>query len=1156
MKKTILFTILFCCLAAAFSQSDELMQGFKSPPPEAKAQVWWHWINGNITKEGITADLEAMKEIGIQGAQIFNVSLGQPFGGVTYLSPKWLELFKYSAIEAQRLNMELAFHNCSGWSSTGGPSILPAYSMQKITYADTVVQGNKRFHGSLPQPEMQLDYYKDIAVFVFPKPLNNQRIDHLDYKTLAGKVRNHLTPDDKLVPIEAIIKKADIIDVTSRLNDKGILEWDVPEGEWVILRIGHTPTGAKNRFPSTGGSGLECDKMNSKAVDVFWEAGVMPIIEELDTLIGTVVTKCHIDSYEVGTANWTPAFATNFKELRGYNCRLFLPTIAGYYVESGEKTERFLWDFRRTIGDLMATNYYGRFRELCHKHGMLFSTEPYWGPFDNMQVGETADLVMCEFWSGDLAFFDSPKFVASIAKLNGNVIAEAEGFTDWGGWKQHPATLRPIGDLAWTQGINRFVFHSYVHQPYGIAPGLTLGPFGIDFNRLNTWWKQGKPFLNYINRGQFLLQQGTSVADVLVFTGQASPNDALLIPEIRSLGYDYDLIGSNKINSLMVKDGLICTTVGDKYKVLVIPKVDWMTPEMLMKLEELAQGGAKILASKPQKSPSLKNYRHSDRRLKELSDRLWNTGLIKDESIAEVLKNDDLQPDLILENSDKLGIDYVHRRTLDADIYFVVNAEKEVRQLTCRFRITGKQPERWDAETGEITKIVVWQDNGDGTTSIPINFGAQESMFIIFRNVPVSNKHLENASMNLNKTAAEVLAGLEVKKAEYGTFLPPGLVDVTEAVARNITNNRLSVSANRKLCSSDPAPGYHKELRVKYKIGNRTYRTYAKEREMLEINSKGEGELSLIKAVFGKFERGVNGIPPNQPVFDITGTVKSLIASGIYEIQVNDNLLSEELNITTPKALRIVYLTDGEEKTMTIPFGRTLKLSQTAPKPKLEMKDERTTWITPYAGVLNYKTASGLEETANVKSVPKAIDISTNWVVNFPKIGNQPFNNLTSWTEHSNDEICYFSGTASYTRKFQISKNLLSSNHTLELDLGNVQVIAEVILNGKNLGVLWKAPFRVNIDKAVKHGDNTLKVKVTNLWPNRLIGDEQFALDYKRRGNNIKQWPDWLNNPSERPTKRSTLPAYIHWHKNDQLLPSGLRGPVKIVVFKVTEIIP
>ena len=501
LGKTIFVALLLSLFVSSFqAQNSSLEQNFQNPPSNAKPQTIWFWINGNVTKTGITADLEAMKNVGIQGAILFNVSLGNPEGVAPYLSPLWLELFKYTGLEAQRLGLDLGFHNGAGWSSSGGPSITPEYAMQELVYTETIHQGATIFNDKLEQPETKLGFYKDIAVLAFPKPKSDVRIDELEIKTLSHKIRSHLNPDDKPISDLAVVKKRDIIDVTSNLNSDGFLEWNAPAGEWVILRIGHTPTGEMNRFSSDGGRGLECDKMSKQTVDVFWDGSIQPILKELDTLVGTTVKRCHIDSYEVGTTNWTSNFAEAFKTRRSYDCHSYLPTLAGYYVESGEETERFLWDFRRTIGDLIAENYYGRFAELSHKNNMLLSVEPYWGPFDNMQVGETADMVMSEFWSGSLAFFDSPKFVASIAKLNGNPIAEAESFTGMGGWDQHPSTLKAMGDLAWAQGINRFVFHSYVHQPWDVGPGLTLHVFGTDLNRLNTWWNQSKPFVDYISR--------------------------------------------------------------------------------------------------------------------------------------------------------------------------------------------------------------------------------------------------------------------------------------------------------------------------------------------------------------------------------------------------------------------------------------------------------------------------------------------------------------------------------------------------------------------------------------------------------------------------------------------------------------------------------
>lgn len=270
-----------------------------------------------------------MKETGIQEAQIFNVSLGTPMGNAKYLSPKWLDLFKFAASEASRLGLELSFHNGAGWSSSGGPWITPEYAMQTVVYSKTEQSGGKLIKLQLPQPETRLNYYRDISVLAFPKPANNERIDDLDIKNLSSRIRNHLEPDTKKIPSSSLVKKSDIINLTSKISENGFLKWDAPDGDWIILRIGHTPTGTKNHPASFGGQGLECDKMSKKAVDVHWKGGIDPILNKLDTLAGTTLKNCIIDSYEVGCANWTDDFAKEFKNLRGYDCLSFLPALAG-----------------------------------------------------------------------------------------------------------------------------------------------------------------------------------------------------------------------------------------------------------------------------------------------------------------------------------------------------------------------------------------------------------------------------------------------------------------------------------------------------------------------------------------------------------------------------------------------------------------------------------------------------------------------------------------------------------------------------------------------------------------------------------------------------------------------------------------------------------
>jgi hypothetical protein len=1135
-------------------EKNNLELGFQNPPNEAKARTWWHWISGHVTKKGITADLEAMKIVGIKEAQLFNVHLEFPKGPVKYLSEEWLDLFEFSAKEAKRLGLELAFHNSAGWSSSGGPWITPENAMQNLVFSEVIVQGNQLFKKQLPQAETKFNYYKDIAILAFPRPKKIFKIDGLDYKILSERIRNHLLPDTKEIPKNATIAKESVIDLTNKVSADGFLEWNVPKGDWIILRFGHTPIGTQNRPAPEEGRGLEVDKMSKKAVDAYWKGGIQPIINKLGNLIGSTVNNCLIDSYEVETTNWTTGFETQFENLRGYNLISYLPTLAGYYIESGEVSERFLWDFRRTIGDLIAENYYAHFAELCHKNKLKFSVEPYWGPFDNMQVGATGDIVMCEFWSGGYPFFDSSKFVSSIAHLNGSAIVGAESFTGIGGWDEHPSKLKSIGDRAWAEGITRFIFHTYVHQPWDVAPGLALSYHGTDFNRLNTWWTQSKSYMDYIARSQYLLQHGTNVADVLVFTGDSSPNTAFLKPEIKKMGFDYDLIGANKLIDLTVKNGIIYSSVGNTYKVLMLPDSDFIKPETLQKIKELVDGGARVIGKKPSQSPSLTNYPACDIEIKKNVNELWSSGSISESTIEEFLSNE--TPDFTIENEDKTDIHFIHRKTNDTDIYFIANTKKESREINVRFRVSEKHPEIWNAESGEIKDLVVFKENENGTITVPFQLGIEESVFIVFKK-PIKTNHLLAVNTQLEESKSEPLSNLEIIKAEYGTFLQEGLIDITDKVNDVIKDGKLDFKMSRAFCDCDPAMGYKKEFRMEYQIGDTKQQLIAEEREHIKIDA-GSKELKVLKAVFGKFKAETKGIPEKFTTIDVTNTIKKQIAEGNYLIPITDKLIDNKTSEGDKSVLKITYKTDGEERTSIIDQKQILNLSKDKTKPTLIYKGEQPHWITPNPGSITYTTITGETKKVAVKSVPKPIEISGNWQVSFPPNLGAPekttFQKLISWSDVQDQGIKHFSGTAIYKNEFTVSSDLMKSNKSVELDLGSVAIIAEVFINGKNAGILWKAPFRVNISDFVKKGKNQLEVKVTNLWTNRLIGDEKEPLDIERNGDKTKTIPKWLNNDTNRNSGRITFPSWNHYKKEDLLVTSGLLGPVKINIFLSKEL--
>ncbi|MFC2128159.1 glycosylhydrolase-like jelly roll fold domain-containing protein, partial [Bacteroidota bacterium] len=492
---------------------------------------------------------------------------------------------------------------------------------------------------------------------------------------------------------------------------------------------------------------------------------------------------------------------------------------------------------------------------------------------------------------------------------------------------------------------------------------------------------------------------------------------------------------------------------------------------------------------------------------------------------------------------------FIHRKTADADIYFLANARKEARDIVARFRVSGKQPELWNSEKGTTKDLVVFKENGDGTISVPLQLGMEESVFIVFKK-PVKTNHLTSVKEELEQPKLESLSNLEIVKAEYGTFLQEGLVDITKEVNNVISNGKLDFKMSRAFCDCDPAMGYKKEFRMEYQIGKIKKQVYAEEREHIEIHA-GNKKLTVLKAVFGKFKAETKGIPENYKTFDITDEIKNLVASETYDVLVSNALIDHKIPEGDKTTLKITYKTDGEERTLYIPKGQTLKLSKDTTKSKFIFNDDVVNWVTPYSGKITYQNALGETKIAEVTSIPEPIDLSSSWQVVFQSNSgssiNETFNELISWSNHKKEAIQHFAGTATYIKEFKVSDDLLQNDIRLELDLGSVAVIAEVIVNGKKVGTLWKAPFRTHIDGFVKNGTNTIEVKVTNLWPNKLIGDERLPLDYERKGNKMKKLPEWLLNNTQRPSERTTFPSWKHWSKNDELLTSGLLGPVKII---------
>ncbi len=950
--------------------ADSLSESFSHPPDTAKPWVYWYFMDGNLTREGMTADLEAMKKAGIGGAIYLEVDIGIPRGPVKFMSPQWQELLVHALHEADRMGIQIALGTGPGWCGTGGPWLKPEQTMQHLVASETNVVGPLNFSELLPQPQPRKPYfgektltpelekewknfYRDEAVIAFRTPEGLSQIDDVNEKALYHRdpfsskkgVKSFLPAPVEFpaLPPTDCIRFGETIELTKNLSADGQLTWDVPPGKWTIMRFGRTLTGQTTRPAPQSGLGFESDKFDRAALD----AHLAEFIDKLLTKAGPRtnanggLTMLHFDSWEMGSQNWSQDFRQEFQKRRGYDPVKYLPTFTGRDVDSQEVSERFLWDVRHTASALVVENHVGYLAELAHRKGLALSVEPYdLNPAGDLTLGRVADVPQCEFWYRG---FDSTYSVieaASIAHTCGKSVVAAEAFTSQPGedWKADPAALKPLGDWAFCAGVNRLIFHRFQAQPWNDrAPGMTMGSYGVHWDRTQTWWSMVPAYHEYLARCQFLLQRGASVADVCFLAAEGAPhvfrppNSALTGNPPDHSGYNFDgCAPETLLERATVMNGKIVFPGGTTYQILVLPERQTMTPVLLRKIESLVRDGATVFGPPPVKSPSLSDLPKGDAEVAKLAKEIWGdcdgqkvishsfgkghvlwrqTEVKPGEqygdyaSVTNVLAEMSLSADFAADEP----IRFTHRRDGDTEIYFVANGASNVVEANCVFRVAGKLPELFDPMTGETRPLPQFRER-DGRTEISMRFEAGQSFFVVFRPM---GKNMPMASRNF---------------------------------------------------------------------------------------------------------------PVLHPLLTLEGP----------------------------------------------------------------------------------------------------------WDVSFdPKWGGPEkitFDTLKDWSQRAEDGIKFYSGTAVYRKAFTVSEESFKPGQKYYLDLGNVKNLARVRLNGRDCGVAWCLPWRVEASGAIVSGRNQLEIEVANLWPNRLIGDQSL--------------------PEE---KRFTWTTRNPFKKDSPLLPSGLLGPVRVM---------
>jgi len=1066
----------------ATKPADQLLDRFIHPPQSARPLVWWHWMNGNISKEGIKLDLEWMRRVGIAGFQNFDAALATPQvvdHRIAYMTPEWKDVFKYATILADRFGMEEAIAGSPGWSESGGPWVPGPEAMKKYVWSETIVEGGKPFTGTLAHPPTvtgkfqntpvanppikEPEFYADSAVIAyrtaatenpFPQPVVTSSSGAVDSSLLADdntatsvtiqKAGGGTSPwiqaefphpvtirsvtasisrngrgtnmgvslessDDgtnfhSVIPVPMggafeqtlsfasinakyfrlqfdlqtpssdditvnefvlhsgarvnrfedkagfqpmgdlygfatpevasadLIRKSDVIDVTNKMRHDGTLDWTPPSaGRWIVLRIGYSLIGSTNNPATKEATGLEVDKLNAHYVKNYMD-------RYLDSYKQTVgadfmgkrgIRYVINDSWEAGPQNWTDNMIADFTRLRGYDPHPWLPVLAGHIVESAAASDQFLWDLRKTIADLTATEHYGQLEKTLHERGMGHYGESHESGrafiADGMEVKKYNEVPMSAMWvqtpgvNKELYNYDADdRESASVAHIYGQNLAAAESMTARANssWMWSPATLKPTADQELVNGINRFVIHESAHQPLlDKAPGLTLGPYGQWFSRNETWAEQAGPWIDYLARSSYMLQQGRFAADVLYFYGEDSNLTAIFVNSAPNVpaGYGFDYVNADAlIHMFHAASGRITTASGMNYRLLALdPYSKRMSLPVLRAIYTLVEQGAIVAGPKPIDTPSLAD---NQAEFSKLNDELFGDGtgihalgkgkVFAGQDAASALNALGVTPDF---NHTKpqpdTRIAFVHRKLVKGDIYFLDNRNDHEATIDATFRVTGKMPELWHAETGKSEPASYTIANG--ATTVPLHLEPWGTVFVVFR------KPAAAASRTLSKIVETPLATVD----------------------------------------------------------------------------------------------------------------------GPWQLRFQPN-----------------------------------------------------------------------------RGAPASMLLDT----------------LGSWTNSNDPGVKYFSGIGTYNKTIDATAEWFKPGMSLWLDLGDVKDLAEVSVNGTSLGVVWHAPYRVNVTKALKRGRNELTIKIVNTWVNRLIGDQQ---------------------PNAR---KITFTDVTPYSAGSPLMPSGLIGPVQI----------
>ena len=1132
------------------ADTSALVKSFQTPPKDARPQVWWHWMDGNVSKEGIRKDIEWMKRNGIGGFHQFDAGgVNMPRAAkvkLPYLSDGWKDAFRFALNLADSLDMDVTIASAPGWSSTGGTWVKPEDAIKKLEWRSIDTRGGKisvqlpdLYNVVGPYQDYHTDndrikiepYGKDLYVLAVRLPYSDksmkalgaqvsksestisvefrkpQTIKSLTLKTMAmgdrprtGKpeCRNILECSDdglkwrkvcdieptvlpyltvnvpptcaqffrvkgeKLESLELFtvmkinhsqelggfgiihdfwkyhtpyskdaIRTSDIIDLTGKMTADGKLECSLPAGRWRIYRFGWSITGKINHPASPEATGLEVDKLDPDAWMRYFRTYLDLYKDAADGMLGEKgIRYLLVDSYEAGAYTWTPKLAKEFKARRGYDLLPWLPVLAGEIIGSSQMSERFLWDWRRTLGELFCENY-DRINEIVNEHDLAGrytesheASRAYTG--DGMDPKIKATIPMAAFWMENTPTGSAvPSAIcdiresASVSHIYGQRLVAAESFSVNGdegrAYTYCPENMKYIADVGLSAGVNRFVIHESASQPNDqYLPGLQLFRYGQWLHRNETWGEYAWVLTDYLARSSSMLQQGNSVADILLYYGEDLNITGLYggqafssLPQVPD-GYNYDFANPTVLRSgIKVENRTLVAPSGARYRVLWLDRnCEVMSLDILKKIKEFANAGVIICGKEPKSCAGLKA---DDRAFASIVDDIWHSRRknVFAKGLEDCLRRSGIKPDF--------------RATVTSPV-----AEPVVRHSSPTIKATG-------GSAGHFDKLSDQENAVEAPANAPDSYG---DFKYVHRTLPDSTQiyWVRNFSGKDSNVELSFRDG-----GKFAAIFNPENGDVTDADVK-FGNGRSTVSL--PLLSADA--------------------------RFVVLSNRPQIKVTI------------------DTVFVNTTDTTMICTSDSTEVHPVDSLVSAgHFDTSASSAQR--------------------KLSDQG----ISLRDQQNSVAEPV-------------EATTIQTV------TSTWQVHFDQknggTADEEFPELVSWTRKENPIVKYFSGTAIYKTTVTIDSTQLATSARIFIDLGVVKNIADLSINGTPAGVLWKAPFRTaDIKPLLKEGDNLLEIKITNVWRNRMIGDVQ-------------------------PGEKHPVTAIRRFYKStDKLLPSGLLGPVRII---------